>query len=283
MNRTFHSLLLTGLLLLSGCDLPSTGDVIDQRTPPEVTKATFSPSKIDFGKILPPGPTHSFTAKAYLEVADNDGLNTVSSITYTVFSPAGKVVAAGPLFDHGILPDIVAGDGKFSADFQLTIPSDVYGKYSVRYSAVDKDGYASTTINLPLSVIYSNNTPPVVTNFIAPDTIFVPTSQPELITVSVQVSDQEGLKDIKFVRMTIVNPIDNSVRSVQRLYDDGGNVNVPEYGLPSGDVTAGDGLFTMVIPVPSGTARDIERDFNVFAIDQSDATSNIITKRVRFK
>lgn len=283
MKRNLHTLFFAGLLLLSGCDLPGSSEVIDQRTPPEILDASIAPTQLDFGKILPPGPTHSFTVKGYMQVSDNDGLNTVSSISYTVYSPSGQAIATGPLFDHGILPDLFAGDGKFNADIPLSIPSDVYGKYSIQYSAVDKDGYASTTFNLPLSVIFSTNHTPVVSNFIAPDTIFVPTSETDLITVSVQVTDQEGLSDIKIVRMTIVDPNNNSIRSILRLYDDGGSVNVPEYNIPSGDATAGDGRYTLVIPVPTGTFRNINRDFNVFAIDQSDESSNIITKRVRFK
>lgn len=283
MNRTLRNLFTCALVLSSGCDMPGNTDVIDQRTPPEILDATILPTQLDFGKILPPGLTHSFTVKGYMQVTDNDGLNTVTSITYTVYAPSGKVIASGPLFDHGILPDLFAGDGKFNADIPLTIPSDVYGKYSIQYSAVDKDGFASTTYNIPLSVIFSTNHTPVVSNFTAPDTIFVPTTETGLTTVSVNVTDQEGLSDIKIVRMTIVDPNNNSIRSILRLYDDGGTVNVPEFNIPSGDATAGDGIFSLIIPVPTNTTKNMNRDFNVFAIDQSDESSNIITKRVRFK
>lgn len=282
MNRNLHTLFFTGVLLLSGCDLPGSGEVIDQRTPPVILDASFTPTKIDLGKIQPPGPMHTFTMNGFMHVTDNDGLNTVSSITYTIYSPSGKVVASGPLYDNGVLPDLVTGDGKFNTDFPVTIPSDVYGVYSIQYSAVDNDGYSSTKHFLPLNVITMNHAP-VASDFIAPDTIVVPSSETGLITVSVQVTDQEGLSDIKIVRMTIVDPSNNSIRSIVRLYDDGGTTNVPEFNLPSGDSKAGDGRFTLVIPVPSNTTRNMNRDFNVFAIDQSDESSNIITKRVRFQ
>jgi hypothetical protein len=223
------------------------------------------------------------TIKGYVNASDDNGLNDIAAVRYTVFTPAGSVYASGSLFDNGIFPDAAASDGKYTSNILLTLPKSVIGKYTIQYAAEDKEGYVSNTFNMPFIITYSLNHAPTVSNFTAPDTIFVPASGTDFIKTSVQVGDAEGLSDIASVSLSVVRVNDSSVVAVYALFDDGNRFIVPPFGLSSGDSIAGDGKFTLTIPVPSNTLKNIERYFNVFAVDQSNASSNVLKKKVSFK
>jgi hypothetical protein len=283
MTRIFQISIVTLVVLSSGCELPESTAVIDTRIPPTIIEASITPDNFDMGKVTSGGTTVDVTVKGYVNTTDDNGLDDISAVQYSVYSPAGKVIASGVLQDGGSFPDASANDGKYNSNITLSLPKDIIGKYTVQFASVDKDGYTSTTFNLPFSIIYSLNHPPTVNNFTVPDTVTVPSSGTSFIETIVRANDTEGLSDIASVSMSIVRPADSSIVAVYGLFDDGGKFNVPPFGITSGDSIAGDGYFTLLIPVPSTTFKNIERQFNVFATDQSGATSNLLSKKVYFK
>lgn len=282
MRRTLP-IILCSLLLASGCDLPGTSGVIDTRVPPVIIEASVTPNAIDMGKISTPGANADVTVRGYVNTSDDNGASDIAAVHFTIIDPDGVIIKSGLLTDNGTAPDFTAGDGKYATDIPLSLPKAVIGTYIMQYTTEDKEGYLSNTFSLPLKVTYSLNHAPTVSNFIAPDTIFVPASSTNLIKTIVKASDAEGLGDLSKVALSIVRVEDSTVVAVYSLYDDGGKVAVPPFSISSGDSIAGDGNYTLAIPVPNNTLKNIQRYFNVFAVDQSDAVSNIITKKVLFK
>jgi len=283
MTRTIHTIILIALMNAAGCDLPESSAVIDNQIPPTIIEASIAPDIFDMGKVTTPGTTVDVTIKGYVNTSDDNGQDDIASVRFTVYSPSGKVVAAGVLLDLGVFPDASAGDGKYTSNIYLTLPKNVIGKYTIQYSSIDKDGNTSNTFNMSFRIIYSLNHAPFVTQFIIQDTIFVPTSGNEFILIQATVGDVDGLSDITSVSFSISRPEDSSVVSIFRLFDDGGKTLPEPLKIPSGDSIAGDGNYSLIMPVSSSTFRNIERYFNVFAIDQSNAVSNTISKKVYFK
>ena len=64
------------------------------------------------------------------------------------------------------------------------------------------------------------------------------------------------------------------------MYDDGGFNPVITFGIKSGDAVAGDGTYTLTIPLLSSTTGNTYRDFSFTATDRSGASSNLLTKRI---
>jgi hypothetical protein len=283
MTRILHTAIVCGSILIAGCDLPETTAVIDTRIPPTIIEASITPDDFDMGKVTTAGSTASVPVRGYVNVSDDNGLDDIDVVKYTVYTPDGDIYSSGILRDNGVFPDAASGDGKYTSDIMLTLPKDVIGTYTFQYSAVDKEGYTSNTFNLPLSIIYSLNHAPSIANFIVPDTIYVPSSGLDFIKTVVTVGDAEGLTDISAVSLSIVRPSDSSVVAVYGMFDDGNKYVVPPFGYTSGDSIAGDGKFTLTIPVPSNTLKNIERIFTAFAIDQSNAASNVLSKKAFFK
>lgn len=274
---------------VSGCDLPSSSTVSDTQIPPSILEASIAPTNVDFGKLIITGTTVDISVIGYVNVIDDNGLNDIASVTYTVYSPAGKLIASGTLSDNGVLPDANASDGKFNSFINLKLPKDIIGVYNIQFSASDKKGLTSNIFNLPLKIIYSLNHAPAISNLSCPDTIVVPESGTNFIQAVISASDLEGTVDIKSVNVTIIRPNtpeqpnDSSVVAVYSLFDDGGSVAVPPFGISSGDNIAGDGVYSLILPVPATTLKNIYRYFSFIAVDQSNAASNEIVKKVYFK
>jgi hypothetical protein len=185
------------------------------------------------------------------------------------------------LLDSGVPPDQKANDGIYSGYVPLHLTKAAVGQYNIQIQASDNQGLVSNIIGLPVTVISSNNKPPIISALIAPDTVFVPTgSTPNYITVSVVASDADGLETIASVSTRVIKP-DGTISIPYPLLDDGGKTPDPVFtGTTSGDATAGDGRFTLRIPVTFDAKRNEYRDFVFTAKDKSGAISNSLTKRI---
>ena len=118
-----------------------------------------------------------------------------------------------------------------------------------------------------------DNVAPVVSNLVMPDSI----QAGETILFHVEVSDSNGLNDIEFVFYEAYDP--NGVRIVNSqgifqfpMFDDG---NTSE----NGDVTAGDGIFTVILTFPASAQKGTWR-FEFQARDRSKLLSNKIIHNI---
>ncbi len=280
MDRTLR-LLLCAVIAIAGCKAPSDNAVIDTQIPPSIIEASIAPAIVDFGKISSTGTTIDISMLGYVYAGDDNGLADIATISFRVISPSGKLFTSGTLHDNGIAPDVNASDGKYNAQIDLKLPKDVIGIYNVQFTATDKEGFSSNTFNIPLNIILSTNNAQTIFNLSSPDSVRVPNSADSvnLIYISLGVSDQQGLNDIVSVILTSQRP-DSSVVGTFSLSDDGGKTVLPQFGLTSGDSLAGDGIYSIIVPIFNSTTRNTYRDFIFAAKDQSNAYSNVIIKRI---
>jgi hypothetical protein len=112
---------------------------------------------------------------------------------------------------------------------------------------------------------------PVISNLIAPDSVTIGNDSTKIF-LSITVWDQNGLNDISSVFFNSYIPPDGHASSANpiKMYDDGTH----------GDKTAGDGIYStyVILPstgVPHGTFR-----WDFFAQDKSGLLSNKISHNV---
>jgi hypothetical protein len=112
---------------------------------------------------------------------------------------------------------------------------------------------------------------PTIFNLSAPDTVLrPPVGQVRLIQLTIAAADSDGLDDIAEVAFRNLDSPSDTTRKFF-MFDDGA------LGGVSGDTTAGDGTFSLVVQLPSGTAPGTFR-FRYEAIDRSRLGSNVIIK-----
>lgn len=206
---------------------------------------------------------------------------TYSSIQYVycnIYAPDNKKVNSSNLFlfDNGsaVNGDQIAGDGKYSNKIAFS-GSFLNGDYKIEYFVTDKSG---STKNIGQEkFLYDNgsaNIAPVISNLVAPDTITLVTPS-VLATFSVKADDANGLNDIKLVYLQSYRPDGTTSGNIFQLYDDGGLTVIPS----SGDQVAGDGVYTLIVELPSSTTKGIWR-FVFRARDLGNKLSNEISHNI---
>ncbi|MEJ2105301.1 MAG: hypothetical protein P8X47_12105 [Ignavibacteriaceae bacterium] len=151
---------------------------------------------------------------------------------------------------------------------------DPIGKYNVKFSVTGFDGINKEVAS---SSFYFNNgqdnVPPVISNLIMPDSV----QAGGTILYTVEVSDSNGLSDVESVFYEVYNPDGIKVVNSQGIsefpmFDDG---NTQE----NGDVTAGDGIYTVVLTFPVSAQTGTWR-FEFQARDRSKTLSNKIIHNI---
>ena len=142
------------------------------------------------------------------------------------------------------------------------------------------DAESKSNILVQAIVVKNTDHAPFISNLVMRDTVIVPpVGDTTFFKITVTVSDSDGLQDITSLSLTSRRP-DNSVVGVYPMYDDGGLTVVNPFGLKSGDATAGDGIYTLTIPLLSSTTGNTYRNFSFSATDRSGESSNILTKNI---
>jgi len=257
------------LFFMAGCKLPDKG-LLDTTPPPFINRASTSPNLIDV-TTLGSQPTSPIDTTIVLSASVDPG-PTGASVTFTVLNPAGDVFLSGTMTGNA---------GQFSASTPFNIQKGDVGTYNVQFQAIAVDNPENESNVLTQTIVVKNaNHYPVISNLVMPDTVKVPPSgDTTFVKITVAVSDLDGLQDISSVTLTSSRP-DKSVVGIYPMYDDGGFNLVPPFGLKSGDAFAGDGTYTLTIPLPSSTTGNTYRDFSFVSTDRSGGSSNVLTKRI---
>ena len=272
-----NKLLIFFLAGVFGCEIPDKG-LIESSAPPFLSQSTVVPSSLNVNEvaILPTDPID--TVLQCTVSASN--IDNGTQVYFTLHDPLGNALANGTLLDDGSAADQKTGDGVFATNVHFKILKRDLGSYTIQFQATDRSGFRSNTIFQTIVVKNSNNHRPTIANPIVPDTVAVPnSSDTTFVKVSITVLDQDGLDDIASVSFTSRRP-DLSVVAVYPLYDDGGTTPRFPFGLKSGDVLAGDGVFTLTFPLTSSTQGGTYRDFSFVATDKSGESSSVITRRI---
>lgn len=175
-------------------------------------------------------------------VFDAQGKADLDSVWADVFAPYSVAV-----HEHWQMNFQPGPDSLFTADWM--VPSEA-GPWTLRFKARDKGGLESRPWVRMVQVTVLDG-PPVIEEVMAPDTVSRNAGQP--ILLAVRVSDPAGLADIQSVVFSTTKP-DGTASSGNpfALFDDG----------TQGDVTAGDGVYSLAISIsPANVLGDYQFEF----------------------
>ena len=140
--------------------------------------------------------------------AESNGGEPIVNVSMNINDPDGNDLAVINLIDNGVLPDTVSGDGIYSAVVLIdNISCLLVGTYPLEYLAVNQSGLNSNLITSSIYTANSANLPPVIQSTSLPDSVIRPfAGDSTLLTISVNVSDSDGLCDLKEVTFVTVRP-----------------------------------------------------------------------------
>ncbi len=263
MKKLFLLLLITAALF-TGCE-KDYNNIVDNE-PVDIQVTSVKP--VESFYYVPGDSLVAFTVQ--LKSADD-----VRAVYFNIYSPDDKQLNTDPVFmyDNGLAAsgDEAKGDKKYSNKFpmQRTYP---VGNYTVRYFVTGINGQTNQAAVQMFS--YNNgqdNVAPVISNLVAPDTATIG-DQKTLIFLSVDVSDSNGLSDVKSVYFNSFLPPDGraSKSNPFKMYDNGGN----------GDQVAHDGTYSLIIELPpSGVTKGVYR-WEFQAEDRGKLVSNKIVHNI---
>ncbi len=261
-------------LIVGSCEKKNNEIVDSTGAAPFLPQVTLSPSEINSDSInvassRQPDDLLPITTTVVARV--QAGYQLPISVNYSIVSSDSlNVVSSGALLDNGQSPDFTKGDGFFSGKASFQIRRVQVGSYAVQVIAESQDGYRSNAIIMPLRV-YRGNHPPIISDLSAPTTVKLG-NQSQALLLTVRASDPDGLKDVARVVFNSYKP-DSSASGGNPflMYDDGLTAH--------GDQDAGDGVYSLLISLPSNTQLGTYR-FEFQAFDRSNEPSNVIILRL---
>jgi len=268
----FNSLVL--LLLSSGCNLKD-NSIIEAPIAPNISRISVFPNQISVDKISPAvNPEDVVDTTIIVSGAVNDLNNDITSLTFTIISPnGGSLSSDNVLLDNGVYPDTTADDGIFTGRSTISFKKKELGSYTVQLSVKDLSEFNTITLST-IEVINPLAKIPQVSNIVAPDTAFIlPGNDSVLAHFTVRATDPQGLEDIKNVTATITSA-DGEYSFSAQMFDDGGLFPIPPDNISSGDVSAGDSIFSVQIPLRKKHVANYI--VQVVATDKDDAVSSSI-------
>lgn len=171
--------------------------------------------------------------------------------------------------DDGSAGDNRADDGVYTG--RTILGEEIAtGKYVINYFVEDNVTAGNNKVRRVASHTLSflsgqQNSPPVISNLVAPDTIVVEDPR-SLIELHITVSDPNGLLDISEVYFNVFGPGSSTGNKVS-MFDDGQEGN--------GDDQAGDGVYSRIIEIsPANQKGDYRFEFE--AVDRVGEISNKI-------
>lgn len=144
------------------------------------------------------------------------------------------------------------------------------GDYRIDVFGWDDAGLAANGTHAKLRVTFGSK-PPQILSVVAPDTVVL-LLQPVVFTISAEVFDPSGPADIKQVFFNSFLPNGRpSSGNPFILRDDGQSA--------SGDLTAGDGFYSIKVQMPAETQKG-EYRFEFRALDYSSLSSNVYIHKI---
>jgi hypothetical protein len=263
-------------IFLSGCE-KKYGTVIDSTgSAPVISDAKFSLTVINtdtmyIGQAQTSHDLFNIRATATLKVIHPDGKEKIASVNYFFGDYESSIILSeGTLHDDGVPPDSISNDNIYSGYVAFQIQRVVVGDFVLKMWSISQNGDESNVSILPVHIGRFNHAP-VISNLIAPDTLYIGNR----LSLTLQVADSDGLSDIYEVGYLSLKP-DGSYANNGNLilmYDDGNDQP------PSGDLVAGDGIYTYTTTVPSDALVGTYV-FTFSASDRLHTKSNTITHRM---
>ncbi len=189
------------------------------------------------------------------------------------------------LNDSGLVGDIIPGDQIWSRKLMNQVGPSLTNVISATDSGTVHltfgARFGTQTATLKDS-FYLGNLIPQIVSATVPDTIIRPASGYELYLITCTVQDANGLDDIRWVGFRSYNTVLDSFMNNGNyiyLYDDGSRDTLYLPDITSGDVTAGDGIYSFRALVSSTSTAGIY-DWIFEAQDAAYAFSDTVVRRV---
>jgi hypothetical protein len=277
MLKNNYIIALIFAALFQSCTLDN-DTIIDSSLPPVVSRISVSPTQISVDKIPPIfSPEDIVDTTIIVSIAVSDNNKDVEELLFDVVSPSGVVLAAMvPLYDNGTHNDTTANDGIYTSTTRISFKKKEVGTFIVRINTKDASGFNVLSLTT-ISVINPLLKLPQLSALTLLDTTFIPSgSDSVFMFVTVKATDPQGPSDIKSIIATIFTLEGEPYKSVS-LFDDGSSTPVQPYGITSGDVNAGDSIYTARISFSKKYVTDYF--VSVIAKDFDEASSNILSKQ----
>ena len=257
----------------TGCENTDLGAVDAELTAPFLTTAAVTPSSVNIDTLGAVGGRYSVHMEPSVLVSDPDGAGDLEEVYVEVIRPS----AEAPFLKA---PLGLAGAGStppwslFSGTVQFSLSRDEAGRYRVRFVARDKSGLYGNVLETTLHV-RRNNARPHLSNLSAPDTIVLPVGGSLLVPLSVAASDSDGLADIRQVYFRSLTSTSPDFKFF--LLDDGGTSTPgPPFFISSGDAVAGDGRYSVQVPLSDSPTVRRTNIFAFQAVDSFGDTSSTV-------
>jgi len=247
------------VLVVAGCD-SAPGTVPVDAVAPVVEDIRVSPDVLALDQIGGGGDTVTASITVSADVSDeNEDLSTFFVVIRSALSGQTPLAQAE-------VP--IPGSGRVQTVLDLTVSRAESGRFTVSVFASDTRGHLSNVAYHVIDVTASSE-PPVIVGVDMPDRVTRPAEgePPVSLSLVVEADDPDGLDNIAFVQVVV-----NGGTSL-RLCDDGGQ-GVCNSGSGSGDVLAGDGLFTLTIQLESRNAAGTYT-FEFSVVDRSGLRSGV--------
>ena len=266
-KQTYPILSLLYLTLLFGCEDKEIAVDDPQGRPPFVQSVNLAPDSTNIDGQIPLDGMYTVATVVTAKVTDPEGADNLASVVAGVVRPnSSPSILRIDLHDDGVAPDPTANDGNYSASIQYRVTRPQAGRYRIQVSATDKDQLKSNVADQSFFVA-RNNAKPGLFALIAPDTLTIAVGGSLLVHITISASDSDGIADLRevfFRSLTSSNPDFKFL-----LKDDGGTDPIsPPLFQPSGDSVAGDGRYSVLIPLIDGP--NVRRT-NIFAFQAFDS------------
>jgi len=264
-------------VMAGGCEKTDLGAIDPRGNPPFLISASVNPSQVNIDSLPPVNGVYTFSVTAQTRATDPDGITNIAQVSAQLFRPGqSEPFDEVTLRDDGITPDSAANDGVFTAEVPISLLRSQAGGYRILLRADDIDGFASNSL-LSTVMAVRRNSPPFLlpVSLVAPDT--VTRGIDTLIFLSIAVADSDGIGDIQEVYF---RNLDSPSQTKIQLLDDGG---LTEPGnATSGDSLAGDGIFSIIVQIPSsinpGTFRFAFQASDTFRDTSATLVHNLVVR-----
>lgn len=266
--KTHLLIIITSLLFFSGCE-KKYSTVIDSSpfvlfvSNPKFSLQVVNTDTIYTGYTQSPSDTLTIIGLASLQVNQPTEIVSTGSVRYTVGDYQSTL-----LLCEGTLQNFNPSNSVYYGFVGFQVQRSLVGDFVVKLWAEGQNGEVSNVFFLPLHITRFNH-PPVISDLKAPDTLHLG----DTLSLTIKASDPDGLADLYEVGYRSLKPDGSFANNGNMIlmFDDGNSA------FPSGDVGAGDGIYTYTTTVPQTAQRGTYR-YTFSALDKSRTLSNLITK-----
>jgi hypothetical protein len=268
---------------LLSCEQSKRGTLDVETDVPFLTGASATPDSIHIDDLIPVDGRYAITSTVRVRMSNTGDVPQLSAsvIRSTTSQEVGRIT----LRDDGTGPDLIARDSIYSGTIGFSITRPLAGNYRIRFIAEKANGTMSNILEKLLRLT-RRNAAPVLSNLNAPASAEVPNRPQDTVNVlfSITASDSDGLADIRQVRLkpTLFNLVDDGGLGPPLGFVDPNNVTVYRR---SGDAAAGDGIFSITIPLLYSSSVDSVRTdtYGFQAVDSFGDTSATILHQITLR